>query len=434
MSEKVVTRFAPSPTGFLHAGNYRTAIFAYLYAKKSDGKFIVRIEDTDRVRSKKEYEDNIVETLGWLGLAHDGFFRQSDNRARHTAELERLIAEGKAYVSQETPKEEGERAEVIRFRNPNAALTFNDALRGPITFDTTEHGDFVIARSMSEPLFHFAVVVDDHDEGVTFVIRGEDHISNTPRQLLISQALGYEAPVYMHMPLVLGPDKAKLSKRRGAKALTQYRDEGYIAEAMINCLALIGWHPEGEQELFSTEELVQLFSVERLQRSSGVFDDNKLRWFNHEHLKRLSDGEYAARLNAFAGVEVDPRLVPLLKERAQTLKEAQEALEGEFNFLSSVSYEPDLLLNKGKIAAAEASKHLQAVQAFLSEVPDGGFTAASVKEAVWPYAEEKGRGAVLWPLRVALSGREKSPDPFTIAALVGKDEALSRIAAALKKL
>lgn len=430
---QVVTRFAPSPTGLLHAGNYRTAIFAYLYAKREGGTFILRIEDTDQARSKKEYEDNIVETLEWLGLKSDAFYRQSDNRARHAQELERLIAEGKAYVSQETPKEEGERAEVIRFRNPNTTLTFSDALRGPITFDTTEHGDFVIARSLEEPLFHFAVVVDDHDEGVTFVIRGEDHISNTPRQILIYQALGYEMPVYMHMPLVLGPDKAKLSKRRGAKALTQYRDEGYIAEAMINCLALIGWHPEGEQELFSIDELAELFSVERLQKSSGVFDESKLTWFNHEHLKRLSDEEYAARLNAFTATSVDMRLVPLIKERAQTLKEAAEVLGGEFAFLSGVSYEPELLLNKGKIAAADASQHLQALQEVLSKVPQD-FSAAQVKDAVWPYAEEYGRGAVLWPLRVALSGREKSPDPFTISALLGRDETLARIAEALKKL
>lgn len=434
MTQKVITRFAPSPTGLLHAGNYRTAIFAYLYARKKGGKFLLRIEDTDQARSKKEFEDNIVETLSWLGLAHDGFFRQSDHRSRHTTELQRLLDADKAYISKETPKEEGERAEVIRFRNPNTKISFDDALRGEISFDTTELGDFVIARSMTEPLFHFAVVVDDNDEGVTFVIRGEDHISNTPRQILISQALGYPVPTYIHMPLVLSADKTKLSKRRGAKALTQYRGEGILPEAMLNCLSLIGWHPEGEREIFTKEELVEVFDFSRLQKSSGIFDEKKLLWFNHEHLKKLSDAEYAARLKEFVGKDIDPRLVPLLKERAKTFKEAAEMLETEFGFFGKITYEPKLLLQNGKIGAGVASNHLKAVAELLQHVPDEGFTALQLKDIIWPYADAQGRGAVLWPLRVALSGREKSPDPFTICGLLGKQVTLERIAEAVQKL
>jgi glutamyl/glutaminyl-tRNA synthetase len=226
--KKIITRFAPSPTGLLHSGNYRTAIFAYLFAKKTGGEFNIRIEDTDLERSKKEYEDNIWETIEWLGLSPDRTFRQSEHRARHRELLEKLIADGKAYISKEQPRKEGDREEVIRFRNPNTKITFRDAIRGDITTTTVDLGDFVIARSLDEPVFHFAVVVDDADMGATHIVRGEDHIPNTARQILIGQALGFETPIYAHIPLVLGSDRAKLSKRRGAKPLTEYRDEGYL--------------------------------------------------------------------------------------------------------------------------------------------------------------------------------------------------------------
>ncbi len=431
MPQKVVTRFAPSPTGLLHGGNYRTAVFAYLFARKMQGEFIVRIEDTDKERSKPEYEDNIHETLSWLALLPERNYRQSGNAVRHREQLEQLIKSGAAFVSQET---EGERKEVIRFKNPKTTITFTDAIRGEITFNTSDLGDFVIARSLDEPVFHFAVVVDDYDEGVTHVIRGEDHISNTPRQILIQQALGYETPIYAHLPLVLGPDRAKLSKRRGAKALTQYRNEGYVAEAMINYLALLGWHPEGNKELFTMDELVGEFTLERIQKGAGIFDEEKLRWFNHEHLKRMTDDAYASRVRDFAKKDIDPRIVPLLKERAATLQEAADMLDTEFGFLQGVSCEPALLTNKGKIAPAVASKHLNALAELLHDTPNEGLTSQGYKDLIWPYATAEGRGDVLWPLRTALSGRERSPDPFTILTLVGKDEALARIARAAQSL
>ncbi len=438
MAQKVVTRFAPSPTGLLHGGNYRTAVFAYLYAKKTGGEFIVRIEDTDRERSKKEYEDNILETLQWLDLKHDKFYRQSENAPRHQALLKDLIAKDLAYVSKEEPKEEGQRAEVIRFRNPKTTITFTDVIRGPITVDTTDLGDFVIARSETEPVFHFAVVVDDADEGVTHVVRGEDHISNTPRQILIMQALGLPILIYAHLPLVLGPDRSKLSKRRGAKALTQYREEGYLPEALINYLALLGWHPEGEQELFSVDELMQAFSLERIQKGSGIFDEIKLKWFNHEYLKKLSEAEFAQRLqehckrlNLLIPGYFD-KVVPLIKERAQTLGEAAEMLKSEFDFLDT---EPapskELLLKGAKAEAADVQKHLEKGIETLSGMTDESFTAESVKEAIFPYATEVGRSAVLWPMRVALSGKEKSPDPFTLAGLLGREKTLARLTQAL---
>lgn len=433
MHEKVVTRFAPSPTGLLHAGNYRTAVFAYLFARKTGGKFIVRIEDTDKERSKKEYEENIIETLHWLHLAPDELFRQSDHTTRHQELIRKLIAADTAYVSKETPVEPGGRTEVIRFRNPNTKITFSDVIRGSITFDTTELEDFVIARSETEPVFHFAVVVDDADEGVTHVIRGEDHISNTARQILIAQALGLVSPAYAHLPLVLGSDKTKLSKRRGAKALTEYRDEGYLPEALINYLAFLGWHPEGDKEIFTTEELIQEFDIARIQKSSGVFDDTKLLWFNQEHIRRLSDAEFAKRLGEFTKGEVDAALVPLVKERAQTLKEAEELLK-EYDFLDHVSASKELILQGAKADASAVVTHLEKVISMLEGVGEADFIGDAVKEAVFPYATEVGRSAVLWPMRTALSGKEKSPDPFTLAGLLGKDKTIERLKNALAVL
>lgn len=438
-----ITRFAPSPTGLLHAGNYRTAVFAYLFARKHKGEFIVRIEDTDRERSKPEYEADIYEALKWLSLEEDTRYRQSEHHPRHEEELRRLIESGMAYVSKEAPREGGGgREEVIRFRNPNIPLAFEDAIRGTITFDTTELGDFVIAKSHTEPIFHFAVVVDDWDEGITHVMRGEDHISNTPRQILIQKALGAPTPIYAHLPLVLGPDRAKLSKRRGARPLLEYRELGYFPEAILNYTALLGWHPSGEKEVLSKEELIELFDLSRIQKGGAMFDEVKLAWFNHEHGKRLSPEEYSFRLSAFlkgCGKDAPAYLLkaaPMLTERAQTLLEAAELLEaGECAFFEAASpYEAEILTRGAKAPPEAVRTHLEAVLKMLKEIHEDSWSAAGVKEAIFPYASAQGRASVLWPLRISLSGREKSADPFTIAGLIGKDETLSRIAEALKKI
>jgi glutamyl-tRNA synthetase len=426
MSHKIITRFAPSPTGLLHAGNYRTAIFAYLFAKKQHGSFIVRIEDTDKERSKKEFEENILETLSWLGLAHDELYHQSNHLPRHTEMLQKLLHSGNAYEA-----ENG----IVRFKNPNTRVVFSDVVRGEISFDTTELHDFVIARSLQSPLFHLAVVVDDADEGVTHVIRGEDHISNTPRQILIQEALGLPRPSYVHLPLVLAPDKTKLSKRSGAKPLLAYKDEGYLPEALVNYLALLGWHPEGERELFVPQELVPLFELERIQKGAAIFDEVKLRWFNSEHLKRLSEDEFERRLNAFMGAPINPKLISLLKERSQTLGEARDSLaEGEFDFIERVSYEPALLLRGAKTDKEAVQKHLTAILAILEKIQDKDFSMEGIKEKIFPYATKEGRAQVLWPLRVALSGKEKSPDPFTLMELLGKEKTLKRVGKAIEML
>lgn len=283
MSQKIITRFPPSPTGPLHIGNVRTALFNYIFAKKNGGDFIVRIEDTDKARSKKEYEDEMLESLRWLGLKWDGeLLHQSERTKIYKKYLQKLIDENKAYVSTET---EGENREVVRFRNPNKSVKFDDLVRGTVEFDTTELKDFVIAKSVDEPLYHLAVVIDDFESGVTHVIRGEDHISNTPRQILIQEAIGAPRPLYAHLPLILAQDRSKLSKRKHGESvsLDYYRNKGYSPEAIINYLALLGWNPGTEQEIFTLRELINVFDLERVHKGGAIFDEKKLAWVNRKH-------------------------------------------------------------------------------------------------------------------------------------------------------
>lgn len=439
----VVTRFAPSPTGLLHAGNYRTAVFAYLFARRMGGTFILRIEDTDRERWKKEYEENILESLAWLGLEHDSFYRQSEHKARHHAVLEKLIADGHAYISKEASQDQSKRNEVIRFKNPNTPVSFTDMIRGTVTMDTTDLGDFVIAKSLSEPLFHLAVVVDDWDEGVTHVVRGEDHISNTPRQVLIQRAIGAPTPFYAHLPLVLGTDRSKLSKRKGAKPLLAYRDLGYLPQALLNYMAFIGWNPGGAQEIFTKDELASAFTLEAIQKGSAIFDEVKLAWFNREHMLRLTPEAFWEHAEEFLSQETVTQLdtlnlwkdvVPVMRERASTFGDIRAADEaGEYQlFYKDPVFEPSLLLWKEESSQATKAR-LERILSLLEGVPDP-WTAESVKSVVWDYAEKEGRGQVLWPMRASLSGREKSPDPFTISGIIGRDDTIRRIASAISLL
>ncbi|TAK58103.1 glutamate--tRNA ligase [Patescibacteria group bacterium] len=435
-SQKVITRFAPSPTGFLHAGNYRTALFCYILARQNNGSFFVRIEDTDKARSKKEYAENILETLAWMGLSYDGeVVYQSARTEKHKAYLKKLVDEGKAFVSKETPKEPGGRTEVIRFKNPNKKVTFHDLIRGDITFDTTELGDFIIAKSFDEPVFHLAVVADDFDMGITHVIRGEDHISNTPRHILIQEALGAPTPIYSHVPLVLSPDRSKLSKRKGALPLTAYRDQGYLPEAVINFLALVGWNPGTEQELFTLEELIKEFKMERINKAGAIFNEEKLQWINKEYIKKIPASEQTALLTKWAPklTSLDAttlsKLAPIVFERISTLSEITQMSESsEFDYLlNAPSYMPEALLWKGKSTKDESANHLSKAIELLSGLSENTFDRTIVKETVWAYAEGVGRGQLLWPMRYSLSGREKSPDPFILAELLGKKETLNRL-------
>lgn len=436
----IITRFAPSPTGYLHAGNYRTALFSYIFARQNKGRFILRIEDTDKERSKKEYEEDIIESLKWLGLEYDDFYRQSDRTDIYEKFIKKLIDEGKAFVSKEAPRESGGRSEVIRFKNPNKKVAFEDLLRGRIEFDTTELGDFVIARSMTEPVFHLVVVIDDAEIGVTHIVRGEDHISNTPRHILLYEAMGLPVPKYAHIPLLLSADRSKLSKRKGAMPITKYRDLGYLPEAMINYLALLGWHPSDDKEVMSLEEIIKDFSIERIQKGGAIFDTEKLNWFNRQYIAKLSEEQFITAAGHFIPTWLDTksdifgRLQKILKEKVSALSEMSSMFEigGELGFVQALpTFPADMILWKKNPSREQASVHLKKALEIISTIPETEFSAEIIKAALWPYAEEKGRGEVLWPLRVALTGQEKSPDPFMSAFILGREEAVRRIEKAI---
>jgi glutamyl/glutaminyl-tRNA synthetase len=313
-----------------------------------------------------------------------------------------------------------------------------DEVRGNITFDTTELGDFVIGRSIDDPLYHFAVVVDDSDMGITHVIRGEDHISNTPRQILIQEALGLARPIYAHLPLILAPDRSKLSKRHGAVSLLEYRQEGFLPGAILNYLALLGWNPGDDREDFSLAELIPLFDLSRVQKSGAVFDRVKFLDINQRYMRRLPDEEFIA-LGNFTQTDADAiaKAVPLMKERAQTFAEARGMLDGELAFLFAAQTLDLATLTAKNVAGAPkgAKEHLSSFVSMIEALLPFP-TADDAKAALMPYAdtipkEEGGRGAALWPLRYALSGKERSPDPFTILSLLGRDESRARLASAL---
>ena len=441
----VITRFAPSPTGLKHAGNYRTAVFCYLFAKHTNGSSLVRIEDTDKARSKPEYEQNIFDTLAWLDLMpSEPPTRSSDRMERHKELLQKLIAEDKAYLSHEPKKDDpAVMVDVVRLRNPKTNLTFHDEIRGDITFDTTELGDFVIARAIDDPLYHFAVVVDDGDMKVTHVIRGEDHISNTPRHILIQEALGLPHPIYAHVPLLLNTNRTKLSTRTGAKPLYEYRDMGVLPEAMLNYLALLGWNPGDDREYLSREQLIETFDLSRVQKGGAVFDETKLLSVNQHWMRALSDDDFLIHLHvgrstSNMGDEKFRRAVPLLKERARTFGEAREMLDGELKCLFSAPAPSldGLLAKELPDRPGVAKTALETLCKAVKSLPEG-VSVESVKEVIMPVADAEeakgkgGRGAVLWPLRYALSGQERSPDPFTLIAILGPEESVSRVQKAI---
>lgn len=428
----VKTRFAPSPTGMLHAGNYRTAVFSYLFARQNKGSFIIRIEDTDKERSKKEYADNILESLAWLGLDYDEISHQSARASAHRTYLEKLIKEDKAYVSQEKIEKEGDRSEVIRFRNPGRKVKFTDIIRGEIEMDTSDLGDFVIAKSLDEPVFHLAVVCDDYDSGVTHVVRGEDHISNTPRQILIQEAIGATTPIYAHLPLLLSPDRTKLSKRKGALALTEYRDRGYLPEALLNYMAFLGWNPGTDQEIFSKEELIENFDLAKVQKGAAIFNEEKLAWFNKEYIKKMPREDALAKVKEYFPSDfpdfqenILEKIFPLIIERINCFSDITKMAEGgEWQyFFSRPAFDKTLL---------KSTEFLPDIIGLIENISAEDFTAENIKNAVWDFATEKGRGQVLWPMRVALTGREKSSDPFTVAEILGKEESLARLKNAIE--
>lgn len=407
---------------------------------------VLRLEDTDKERSKKEYEDDIYECFDWLGITFDEKYVQSEHVERHKELLKTLVDEDKAYISKEEAKDgSGRVVEVVRLRNPGKSITFTDVIRGDITFDTTELKDFVIARSIDDPLYHFAVVADDGDAKITHVIRGEDHISNTPRQILIQEALRLPRPIYAHLPLILAPDRTKMSKRKHQTAMREFRKQGYLPEALINFTALLGWSAgKGDQEIYSMQELIEAFSLEGIHTSGAVFDVEKLRWFNRHYLLQQPEESFMKDMAGILQVELEERgvtwdntkaaaLMPIVRERISILEDVRMMVkDGEFDFFfAPPSLDASRIVEKKSTKEATLEHYAFAEQA-LANVSD--FSAESVKNALWDYASEKGRGAVLWPIRYALSGREKSPDPFVIAGIIGKEETLARITAAKELL
>ncbi len=385
-NNKVVVRIAPSPTGNLHMGTARTALFNFLFARHNGGKFLIRIEDTDTERSDKKYERDIFEGLEWLGITSDEIpLRQSERNEVYKKYAQKLVDAG---VAQESDG-------AVVLKNQKKEILFEDAIRGEIKFEDVAE-EIVIMKSDGTPTYNFAVVVDDYESGITHIIRGEDHISNTPRQVVIMETLGFPRPVYVHLPMILGPDRSKLSKRHGAVSLLEYRDKGYLPQAMVNYLALLGWNPGTDQEIFIMEELIKEFSLEKIQKSGAIFDEKKLEWVNREHLKRLPPEEQKA----------------LLLEKIKDEDYIKSALTLD---ISKICWKDT--------GIEDTKKHLERVRELVGD-----------DDAIMKYAEKAGRGSVLWPLRYALSGLEVSPDPFTLLEILGRDESLKRIEKAIKLL
>jgi glutamyl-tRNA synthetase len=417
MSSAVRVRFAPSPTGVLHIGGARTALYNWLFARGRGGAFVLRIEDTDRERSLPEHVEQILDSLRWLELDWDeGPISQAERGTRHREEIARLLVEGHAY----------EHDGAVRLRVPEGGTTtVEDVIRGPVTFEHDHIDDFVIARSDGSPLYNFAVAVDDHDMGITHVIRGADHISNTPRQIMVLRALGAEPPVYAHLPLLHGPDGKKLSKRHGAASVQELRDRGYLPEAVRNYLALLGWGADSTTTFFTTEELVESFSLERVSRSPAIFDEKKLRWMNGRYMRELSPVELTRRLEERHGRHDLGAAVAVAQEKLQTLDEFW-SLAGflvERRPLDPAAY-ATVMSDGGPERLERAREALAALERFEQEDVEGALRGVVDELGV------KARD-VFQPVRLAISGGTTSPGIFESVALLGREETLARIDAAL---
>ena len=431
--KKVITRFAPSPTGLPHLGTVIYALLNFLYARQNNGVVIMRSEDTDPVRSKKEYEEKIIEGLAWVGIKPDKFYRQSERTDIYKKYIAKMVADGTAYVSTET-NEEGKVSNPVRFKNPNKIITFHDMARGDISVDTTELKDFVIARNIDSPLYHLTVVVDDHEMGVTHVIRGEDGLANTPRQILIQEAIGAERPVYAHFPFVLMPNRMKMGKRNGAVSLQDYMKEGYLPEAIINFALLLVWHPSDDRELFTIKDLIQEFQLERIGKSGAILDQNKLDWINREYIKKLSPEEIEKNILEWLpeGMK-EKKLAPLILERISKWGDIKDMVaRGELNFFfKEPEYDKNKLIFRN-VPPEKISENLKMALGAIGAISVEDFTSENVKNALWPIAEKlDSRGELLHPVRFALSGLDKSPDPFIIASILGKNETLARLQKAI---
>jgi glutamyl-tRNA synthetase len=440
-------RFAPSPTGALHIGGARTALYNWLLARRHGGEFLLRIEDTDRERSTPENVEQIFDALRWLGLDHDGdAVFQSERADRHSEVVQQLVDSGRAYRSTAGREEieawrerhgsrgfrgedEGEGA--VRLHVPDEGATIvRDVIRGESAFENALQDDLVIARADGTPLYHLAVVVDDHDMGITHVIRGADHYSNTPKHNLILQAMGEEAPLYAHVPLLHGPDGKKLSKRHGAASVQELRDRGYLPEAVRNYLALLGWGTEESQEFFTTDELINEFSLERVSKSPAVFDEQKLRHMNGRYLRELPVDELTARLEALTGRENLHDAVEISQEKISTLSDFWPLAGFFFDGPAD-----DPVAREKTLGSPEALERLEQARAALAEVPEP-WSEERLETALQGVLERSGAKPrqVYQPIRVALAGTTVSPGIFETLRLLGRDESLRRIDAALNHM
>jgi glutamyl-tRNA synthetase len=480
-SNAVVTRFAPSPTGFLHIGGVRTALFAYLYARKHHGTFILRIEDTDKEREVPGSIAHIQESLSWLGITWDygpdtpgdfGSCIQSERLPIYREYAEKLIARGLAYPDPYTAEEVAafkaaaqaeKRPFLFRDHRPTTfgvwdgttalrlkvpeikRYTWTDAVRGELSAGPEMLDDVILIKSDGYPTYNFAHIIDDLTMGVTHIMRADEFISSMPKFLSIYDALEIPYPVFVTLPPILRDDRTKkLGKRDGAKDILDYRTDGYLPETMVNFLALTGWNPGTEQELFSKDELIAAFDITKIQRAGAAFNEEKLLWMNKAHLSNLNDEAFLSYLTPAIPTNLTSlpnyslpqlqKLVPLIRERVHTRAEFAELAEGgEYDFaFSHPTYDTTLLQWKNDTTPADCLPRLTAAIELLTNADFS--SAESIKAVLMPYAETVGKGELLWPLRIALSGRKQSPDPFTIAAIIGQGETLARVRAACDKL
>jgi glutamyl-tRNA synthetase len=464
----VRVRLAPSPTGKLHLGTARTALFNFLFAKKNKGKFILRIEDTDRTRSTKEFEKDIIENLKWLGLDWDEFYRQTERLSIYQKYAQKLIQEGKAYYCYCTPSElEKERKEqqkqklptkysgrcrnltkeqiakfekekrkpavrldidmVIKELGISKIIEFEDIIHGKLHFDLGLEGDFIILKSDGFPIFHFAVVIDDAEMKISHVIRGEDHLSNTPKQILIQKALGFSQPQYAHIPLILNPDKTKMSKRYGATEISEYKKMGYLPEAMLNFLALLGWSPGGG-EIYSKDELISKFSLNQVQKSPAIFYKEKLEWVNGEWLRKLRVSDLSKRIRDFGYKGITEKMILIIQERIKRLDEIP--FWTDF-FFKEIEYNKELLVKE--LRSDRVGEILKAV---LKDFEKISWRSDKIKETTRELAGKFNLKLkdFLYPLRIAITGRSVSPPLFESMEILGKEKCLKRIKKAYMKL
>jgi glutamyl-tRNA synthetase len=469
LSEEIRVRFAPSPTGHLHIGGARTALFNWLYARSTGGRFVLRIEDTDTSRSTDEFIDSILEGIRWMGLDWDeGPFRQTERLGTYQAYIEKLLLDGHAYHCYCSPEELDERRKeamakgqplrydrrcrdlkgpvediepTVRFKMPlSGEVSVVDLVKGNTVFDNSQLDDLIIMRSDGTPTYNFVVVVDDMDMQITHVIRGDDHLNNTPKQIHIYGALGYDTPVFAHLPMILGADKARLSKRHGATSVTAYRDEGYLPDALVNYLVRLGWS-HGDQEIFTQDELIEYFSFQSVGKSAAVFNPEKLLWLNAEYIKTTPPEKLSELVRPFLikdstiaqDAEIDiswlSSAIKTLVERAKTLKELAGSLK--YYILEYVEIDEKA---GAKFLNDKTRPYLKDVIEGLTALDTGAFTADNLHEVFQSVMEKQDvkLGKVAQPVRVAITGGTESPGIFEVLEVVGKEKALKRLKRALE--